>query len=208
MIGQSFDRQVISILPLLLGIIGFLLYLLYDINSLIWQKRLPRSFFLIGTLLVGAATAIDLAAAIRSRAFAGLTDLLLLAAAALSFGALIYCLFFALPFDETYAEQENGRPVCEAGAYALCRHPGIPCFFAVYLFLGIAALPSPLLAHGMLFSFLNLAYAAFQDRVTFPRTFCNYETYRKRVPFLLPNRSSIRLARQTWPRAASKEDET
>ena len=199
---------MISILSLILGVVGFLLYLIYDVNSFTWQRQLPRTFFLLGTLLIGAATGLDIAAAYRSGAFGGPADGLLLAAAALSSGALIYVLFFALPFDETYAEQENGRPVCDRGAYALCRHPGIPCFFAVFLFLGLAALPSGLLGRGMLFSLLNLSYAIFQDRVTFPKTFSNYETYRKKVPFLLPTRGSIRLARQTWPRAASKEDET
>ena len=199
---------MISILSLILGVVGFLLYLIYDVNSFVWQRALPRTFFLLGTLCIGAATALDITAAICAVAFTGMIDLLLLAAAALSFGALIYVLFFALPFDETYAEQENGRPVCDRGAYALCRHPGIPCFFAVFLFLGLAALPTALLGHGMLFSLLNLGYALFQDRVTFPKTFSNYHAYRKKIPFLLPNRSSIRLARQTWPRAVSKEDET
>ena len=47
-----------------------------------------------------------------------------------AFAALIYTLFFALPFDETYAKQNNGRYVCDRGVYALCRHPGILCFFA------------------------------------------------------------------------------
>ena len=197
---------MISILSLILGVIGFLLYLVYDINSFAWQARLPRSFFLLGTVLIGIATVLDLAAAWRLGAFGGPSVLALLPAA-LCFAALIYALFFALPFDETYAEQETGRPVCDRGAYALCRHPGIPCFFGTYLFLGLAALPSPLLAHGMLFSLLNLGYAFFQDRITFPQTFCNYETYRKKVPFLFPNRNSIRLARQTWPRTVSKEDE-
>ena len=199
---------MISILSLILGVVGFLLYLIYDVNSFTWQRQLPRTFFLLGTLCIGAAAGLDIAAAVRADAFRGAVDLLLLAAAALSFGALIYVLFFALPFDETYTEQENGRPVCDRGAYALCRHPGIPCFFAVFLFLGFAALPAGLLGHGMVFSLLNLGYAVFQDRVTFPKTFSNYETYRKKVPFLLPTRSSIRLARQTWPRAASKEDKT
>lgn len=198
---------MISILSLTLGVSGFLLYLIYDINSFAWQARLPRVFFLLGTVLIGAATALDLAAAWQSGALGGLSALALLPAA-LCFAALVYCLFFALPFDETYAGQENGRPVCDRGAYALCRHPGIPCFFGTYLFLGLAVLPSPLLAHGMLFSLLNLGYALFQDRITFPKTFCNYGTYQKKVPFLFPNRNSIRLARQTWPRTVSKEDET
>jgi protein-S-isoprenylcysteine O-methyltransferase Ste14 len=89
--------------------------------------------------------------------------------------------------------------------YALCRHPGVICLFAMYLFLGLAALPTPLLGCGMVFSLLNVLYALFQDRVTFPKTFCDYEAYRKTVPFLLPTRASIRRAVQTGRRPHRKE---
>ena len=43
-------------LSLLLGCLAFVLYLLYDINSYLWQLKAPRSFFLIGTLLLAAGT--------------------------------------------------------------------------------------------------------------------------------------------------------
>jgi hypothetical protein len=55
----------------------------------------------------------------------------------------------------------------------------------VYLLWGAAALPAGMLINSLLFSLLNLGYAWFQDRVTFPRTFCDYEEYRKKIPFLL-----------------------
>ena len=106
-------------------------------------------------------------------------------------GALIYSLFFALPFSGTYCAQPQSPQVCDRGVYALCRHPGVLCFLGVYVFLGAAALPSPLLAHGMVYSFLNLCYVIFQDLVTFPKTFCDYAAYRKRVPFLIPTRRSF-----------------
>lgn len=195
-------------LSLYLGITGFLLYLLYDINSFTYQARIPRTFFISGSVLIGAATVLDLRSAWKLSAFSGVLDVPLLAAGTMCFATLIYSLFFALPFRETYTEQKNGRKVYEGGIYALCRHPGILCFAGMYLCLGLAALPGALLYHGLVFSLLNLAYAWFQDRVTFPKTFCNYETYRKRVPFLFPTGDSIRLARQTWVRSVSKEDES
>ena len=195
-------------LSLNLGIAGFLLYLLYDINSFTRQLKIPHTFFMVGTGLIGAATALELRSAWKLGAFSGALDILLLAAGIACFAALHYCLFFALPFQETYAEQKSSRQVYDGGVYALCRHPGILCFFGMFLFLGMAALPGRLLIHGMLFSLLNLAYAWFQDRITFPRTFCDYETYRERVPFLIPTGNSIRLARQTWNRSVSEEDET
>ena len=194
-------------LSLGLGIAGFLLYLLYDINSFTAHVRLPRIFFMLGSILIATATVLDFHSARKMGAIAGITDLLLLAAGIACFAALIYCLFFALPFQETYTAQTAGRKVYDAGVYALCRHPGVLCFAGMYLFWGLAAIPGSLLYHGLTFSLLNLVYVWFQDRVTFPKTFCNYAAYRKKVPFLFPTGKSIRLARQTWGRSISEEDE-
>ena len=191
---------------LTLGIGGFLLYLLYDVNSFTYRLRLLHGAFALGTLLVGAATALDLLEAWRLGALSGPGDAALLLAAGACLAALVYSLFFALPFQETYRQQEQGRHVYDGGVYALCRHPGILCFFGLYLCLGLAALPGGLLAHGLAFSLLDLAYAGFQDRVTFPKTFCDYEAYRKKAPFLIPTGDSIRRARQTWGRPASEEE--
>ena len=191
---------------LTLGIGGFLLYLLYDVNSFTYRLRLLHGAFALGTLLVGAATALDLLEAWRLGAFSGPGDAALLLAAGACLAARVYSLFFALPFQETYRQQEQGRHVYDGGVYALCRHPGILCFFGLYLCLGLAALPGGLLAHGLAFSLLDLAYAGFQDRVTFPKTFCDYEAYRKKAPFLIPTGDSIRRARQTWGRPASEEE--
>ena len=193
---------------LLCGLLGFVLYFLYDINSITLRSKLLHSSFTIGTAFIAVATGVDLWSAFKSNAFSGFTDFVFLVLSALSFAALIYCLFFALPFQETYAEQTTDRSVCDKGVYALCRHPGILCFFGTFLFLGLAARPASLLAHGMVFSALNLIYALFQDRITFPKIFSDYHIYRTRVPFLLPTSNSVRLARDSWPRKESKEDES
>ena len=193
-------------LPLLPGILGFLLYLIYDINSFTRQNRIMGSFFTVGSVLIALSTVWMLRDAWHAGAIAGFWDFLLLTAAVLAFAALIYALFFALPFDDTYVSPENGRTVCDTGVYALCRHPGILCFFALYLFLGLASLPHPMICGGMLLSALNTAYAAFQDRITFPRTFCDYDGYRHRVPFLIPTKDSIRTAGRTLPRLHGKKE--
>lgn len=181
-------------ITLWMGVAAFVLFMLYDINSITAQWKILHAGFFLGFLLLVAATGLDLWEAIRCGAFTGVGDILLLLASVLFFAALIYCLFFAIPFRETYEEQENGRHVCSSGVYALCRHPGILCFFACYLFLGLAALPSGMLWNGMVFSLLNLGYAWFQDRVSFPKTFCDYREYQASVPFLIPTGASIRMA--------------
>ena len=194
---------------LCLGTAAFILYFIYDVNSFCWQREIPKAFFAAGTLLLGASLALDLHTAFAAGAFSCLADAALLAGATAGFAALIYSLFFALPFDETYARQKNGRRVYDKGVYALCRHPGILCFFLMYLLLGFAARPqNGLLIRGMLFSAMNLGYALFQDRITFPKTFADYHDYQQRVPFLIPTKSSIRLAYSTLCRTDDEEANT
>lgn len=181
-------------ISLLLGLTAFVLYFLYDINSFTRQIRFVHCFFAVGTLLLGGAAVLDLMDSWKNGYFSGMTDVILIAGAAACFGALVYCLFFALPFQETYVGQNTGRHVYSGGVYGLCRHPGILCFFGMQLMLGLAALPGRMLIRGMTFSALNLLYAYFQDRITFPKAFCDYGDYQKKVPFLIPTGASIRRA--------------
>ena len=193
-------------LPWLMAFAGFALYLLYDIDSFAALWKPLRWGFTAGTLLIAAATVMQLYTAFSEEAFSGFWDILLLLLGVLAFAAMVYCLFFALPFDETYTNPEQGRRTYTFGVYALCRHPGILCFFAMFLFWGIAALPTNFLWYGMTLSVLNLAYAFFQDIVTFPKTFCDYNDYREKVPFLLPTAASFLRAVKTWGYPYDKEE--
>ena len=166
-----------------------------------WQKK----SFALGVTLLAAATVLDLAAALRMGAFSGLKDLILLVAGALCLAALVYCLFFALPFAETYQDTDGPPAVCDRGVYALCRHPGVLCMLGMYLFWGLGALPATMLRNGLIFSGFNTVYVCFQDRMTFPRTFPDYPDYQKNVPFLIPTGASIRAAWRTRRRSAEEE---
>ena len=190
---------------LLLGMLGFLLFFLYDVNSFTWRSRLLHKSFALGVTLLAAATVLDLAAALRMGAFSGLNDLILLVAGALCLAALVYCLFFALPFAETYQDTDGPPAVCDRGVYALCRHPGVLCMLGMYLFWGLGALPATMLRNGLIFSGFNTVYVCFQDRMTFPRTFPDYPDYQKNVPFLIPTGASIRAAWRTRRRSAEEE---
>ena len=181
---------------LYLGMTAFALYFIYDINSFTWQKKALHRFFLLGTLLLFVATGLDLWDAWVAGAFSGAADVLLLIAAFFWFWAMIYSLFFALPFQKTYTQQSTGNKVYRSGVYALCRHPGVLCFWITYLLMGLAALPTRMILRGLVFSLLNLAYAWFQDCVTFPKTFCDYSDYQRQVPFLIPTSNSVSIARK------------
>lgn len=190
----------------ILGTAAFGLFVLSDINDFRWKQPLLRLLFPTGLLLLGGISVWDLYAAFRIGAIRS-ADWLLLVCAAGSFAALIYCLFFAVPFGESYTGQPSqARTVCDRGVYGLCRHPGVLCFGAMYLFAGLATLPTPLLWKGLWFSLLNLLYVWFQDRITFPRIFTDYPAYRKRVPFLIPNKQSIHTVRKRISRTHTKED--
>lgn len=191
---------------LYLGITAFVLYLIYDINSFTWQCAAFHSCFFLGTGLLAVATGWDLWSAWRLGAFSGTIDAILLTITLVFFVALIYSLFFALPFKQTYTEQGGCRRVYRCGVYALCRHPGILCFFGMYVAMGFAALPTHMIIHSLIFSLLNLLYAWFQDCVTFPKTFCDYSDYKKQVPFLIPTGDSIAMAQKTLSAVHDEED--
>ena len=74
---------------LCLGITAFALYFLYDVNSFLWQRSIPKAFFAVGTALLGASLALDLYQAFAAGAFAGAMDVLLLLLAAAGFAALL-----------------------------------------------------------------------------------------------------------------------
>ena len=98
---------------------------LYDINSLKWNNRFFSLFFWGGDVSFMCITRMEF---IRRSFFSstGLPLRILCGAGAYSvFDPVIYTLFFALPFDETYVKENQGRKVYTAGMYALCRHPGV-----------------------------------------------------------------------------------
>jgi protein-S-isoprenylcysteine O-methyltransferase Ste14 len=178
-------------LYILVGCIGFLLFILYDLNQIRSHKKHLRYLFVIGFLLVTFSTFMIiwekgynfipiLSAKI---VFGGLATVSLL--------LLIYSLFFALPFEKTYITASN-RNVCDQGMYALCRHPGALWFILFYLFLwlytGIALMFWAFLS----FSLLNLLYIWLQDRYFFPKLFDNYTKYKATTPFIIPTNASIK----------------
>lgn len=181
------------------GFVAFGLYLIYDYNSVKWKYRLPHCFFLIGTLLLGAATAVQTIAAWSAAGIQKYTGLFLIGAV-LFLVLLIYTLFFALPFEETYLQPNGKLVVYSEGMYALCRHPGVIWFFLFYLCLGSAFGSSGLLRTGMFYSLLNLIYVIVQDCWTFPATFDDYDEYKKIAPFLLPTVGSVKRAFATYRR--------
>ena len=182
-------------LEIFFGIIAFLMFVIYDLEQARFFSSkyhgIIRLFFLIGFvfLIISTASAVYQSEIWRLAEVASARFFLL--CAFLFLGLLFYTLFFALPFEKTYVSQ-NGFTTYDKGVYALCRHPGVLWFFGFYLFLWMALRGETLFLITLIFNILNLGYIVLQDCLTFPRVFCDYDNYKKHVPFLIPNINSIK----------------
>ncbi|MFT4143361.1 MAG: hypothetical protein QM644_02810 [Mobilitalea sp.] len=183
---------------ILIGIIGFLLLVVYDINSIIFKVKLLYSCFFVGSVLIIAATIGIVFTQLHKVLLEPFRMGVFGAISFLFFVLLIYTLFFALPFQNTYIEtKQKGQTLQQEGIYAICRHPGVLWFIGFYLFLGLALMLPLLILAAFIFSFLNVLYIVVQDRWTFVRTFEGYEQYKKNTPFLIPNKESIKRCFET-----------
>ena len=178
---------------LLPGILGFVFLLLFDLNKIYWKHRILNLFFLLGTVLLLFSTCYCVLQSDFAALFAhfGIADILLLLCLILSGAALIYVLFFALPFGNTYA-QSDALPLVDRGVYGLCRHPGFWVLLLFYIFLTLFFSNIRLLYCLIAYSICNFLYIVVQDVYIFPRYIKGYPEYRKTVPFLLPTRRSLR----------------
>ena len=112
---------------LILGTAGFVLYFVYDINSILSKNVCLQKFFAWGSILVVASVVAEFCSA-WGQGHRSLGAVIGFGIGALFFlGMLIYTLFFALPFEETYCEENKLRAAYTEGVYGLCRHPGVVC---------------------------------------------------------------------------------
>ena len=166
----------------LLGLAGFILFFISDVNDWKLSCRALKLCFPIGFALLAAGTAWALLNSPACWAVLIFATLLL--------ALEIYTLFFALSAKEAYTCQGQARPVCKSGVYALCRHPSVLWFAGLYLCLWAAA--GLALRAAVFFSVLDVLLVLFEDRYVFPARLDGYDDYRAETPFLLPNRQSIR----------------
>ena len=186
---------------IVLGTISFILYMVYDLEQagVISHRfrKITKCFFTVGSVFLVAATVMLLWKVDVLHMERGMKQIFFLILAILFLGLLIYTLFFALPFEETYVMQ-NAHKTYDKKMYALCRHPGVLWFAGFYICLWLVFGGKPLLVMAVWFSFLNFCYVILQDHYTFPRIFSDYAEYQKRVPFLIPNGKSLKRCLETF----------
>ncbi len=173
------------------GCLGFLLFFIYDVNSLKWQSSLLNRFFLVGCLLTLLSTTGAVYYFREDIVLNTMAMIFWIPMIMLFLFLLIYTLFFALPFDSTYVKNEKERQVYTKGMYALCRHPGVIWFAGLYFSLYFLIGSPIILKMAIVLSTINIAYVIFQDLWTFPKLFIDYDKYATSTPFLIPNVKSI-----------------
>ena len=188
---------------IILGNIGFLCYFVYDINSVTKKNQILQRGFTVGSIFVFLGTIGMLIDGWANRNQNVLICLLWSVLGIVMFILLIYTLFFSFPFKSTYVEECKERKAYTEGVYALCRHPGVLWYTGMYL--GVAGMigsPKALLQSGI-FVLWNVGYIVLQDKLIFPKTFVNYEEYKKAAPFLIPNKKSLERCLKTIKKGGS-----
>lgn len=188
----------------ILGTVGFLLYFIYDINSVLWNNKFLQKFFAAGSIFVVISAAWSFGDGLKKGMAAPGICAVCAAGSLIFLVLLVYTLFFALPFEETYIKENDVRLAYTEGVYALCRHPGVLWFAGLFFCLwGMTGeFNRGIYFAGMIF--WNYLYIVFQDLWTFPRTFSNYGEYKKTTPFLLPSPDSIRACFRHKPKVDRK----
>ena len=109
---------------IVLGSFGFLLYFIYDINSIRKKNVIFQKFFAVGTVFVVVSLLMELLF-LWGQCQHRIGRMIGFGTGAVGFFALlIYTLFFALPFEETYCEDNKLRAVwCVSSpwSFVVCR---------------------------------------------------------------------------------------
>ena len=181
----------------IMGIAAFAAFGLYDVNSVIWKNRIADRLFFAGSAAITVSCVLAVYDAVSAEK--SLLDIpqviktAALIAGAISVVLLVYTLFLAIPFRDTYVDREGTgkRTVCRTGMYALCRHPGVLWFIITGICMCIVFTTSDMMIFTGTVCVLNILYIVLQDKWTFIHTFSDYEDYRRETPFLIPRISDV-----------------
>ena len=173
----------IEMQQIILGSAGFLLYFIYDITVLENRTGCYKKFFAAGTILVVLSLFMELWFA-WGQCSRRIGRMIGFGIGAMCFLVLlIYTLFFALPFEKTYCEENRLRAAYTEGVYGLCRHPGVLWFAGAYLCMWGMFGGWKQGIYFLLMIFWNYLYIIFRICWTFRRRFLIIENIRKTLPF-------------------------
>lgn len=172
----------------IIGIAGFALFFLGDLNDLRSIHKLLKASFYAGCLFVVISTILLLLRSDASLPFYVRIPFMVLAA--LFLFLTMMALFGSFSVEDGYDRPGEKRPVYTKKLYALSRHPGILFVILFYACL-VPAFGIPVKAV-LIFALLDIALGLFEDRIVFPQMLSGYDTYKETTPCMIPNGKSIR----------------
>lgn len=172
---------------IVLGCLAFVFLYLFDLNKILLLNNYFNVFFAMGIFLLVFSTLGILRGNFNSFEVSIYFRLLWGALSLISMLLMLYSLFFALPFSNTYLKVEKTNAVVDTGMYSLCRHPGVIWFFFFYLFLSLASGLKMMILAGIIWTIMDVVHVYVQDRWLFPKAMPGYGQYKCKVPFLIPN---------------------
>ncbi len=171
-----------------LGILGFILLLLFDVCSLC-KKSVFKYFFGVAGFGLIIVSSIFLLQINSNTTFSFAFRMVSLALSSLSLLLLIYSVFIEVG-KNTY-KYKNENKLITTGTYALSRHPGVLWFFLVYFFGAIYFQNYFIMYAGLLWTGINIIYVSIQERFIFTKLFKNYGNYIETTPMIVPNLESL-----------------
>ena len=175
---------------LIIGCLAFVLLYIFDYNKIEAKVQWLNSFFAIGVLILAYSTWRVIFSSSAGFHVPVVLSAVFYSLAGVSALFMLYALFGALPFKNTYVKG-NGNQLIDTGVYALCRHPGVWGFFFMYLFAFAASGKWNVLFACVLWTGMDIIHVWVQDKYFFPKTLPGYQEYQKSTPFLLFTRESF-----------------
>ena len=177
---------------LIIGCLSFVLFCIYDFLKLGFLTKYGKVLFVAGILLLAGSTLGILVGDSHRVEIPIFMQLIWGGLALVSLLLLFFSLFFCVPFYDTYIKAAKTNTVVDTGMYALCRHPGVLWFGLFYLFLWLASGKNMILWAGILWTLMDIALVYVEDRWIFPKLLNGYEQYKRNVPFIIPDKGSIK----------------
>ncbi len=171
-----------------LGILGFIMLLVFDICSLC-EKSIVKYFFGVSGFSLIVISSVFLMRMNNGIVFPFSFRLLSLSLSILFLLLLIYSIFIEVG-KNTY-QFKNKNKLITTGTYALSRHPGVLWFLFAYLFGAVYFQNYFMLYAGLIWTVINIIYVYIQERFIFNKLFENYGNYIQTTPMIMPSYQSI-----------------
>ena len=183
----------------MIGVFGFVCFLLFDLLSLRQHVLGKYVFLLLGIGLIGYAS-FHLIAFETSFVIPYPIRMVSLILAVMFTLLLVFSVFIEVGLN-TYEPQAKPHLVT-SGTYGLVRHPGVIWLFLAYGFAALFFSSWWLLITAVVWTFVNTLYIVLQERLVLQKLFLEYDKYVSSTPMVIPTFASVRrfIGIQNWRR--------